>query len=203
MTGAHSQSLPPPLIPTNPSDAPESSSARSAAPAPAASFRLVLAESDVLTASLVEHRVEAAGGSVARCESVEAALKAVAEDAPDALVVETRLPGGGGFALLQRLRQQEASRFLPVVFVSWPGNEQDLVRAFESGADDYLLKPFPPAELVARVRRHVERFRTWEEERAADVFRLANAAATEPGTNRRYGSAPLSLQAQPLEAEDA
>jgi two-component system phosphate regulon response regulator PhoB len=164
---------------------------------------LVLAESDPLTASLVEHRVEAAGGTVVRCESVGAALNAIAEDAPDAVVVEARLPGGGGFSLLQRLRQREETRFLPVVFVSWPGNEQDVVRAFESSADDYLLKPFAPTELVARVRRHVERYRTWEEERAADTFRLAGAAAAEPGFVGRYTPPHARRQAQPVEADDA
>lgn len=167
-------------------------------PTESASLRLVLAESDVLTASLIEHRVEAVGGSAIRCESVETALRAVAQEAPDAVVVESRLPGGGGFALLQRLRQQDASRFLPVVFVSWPGNEQDVVRAFESGADDYLLKPFPPNELIARVRRHVERYRTWEEERTASAFRLAEA-----GIAGRYGSLSAPHWLRAVEGEGA
>lgn len=72
----------------------------------------------------------------------------------DVMVLDVRLPGESGFAFLARLRQQ---RTLPVIFLSGEARTQDRIRGLDVGADDYLVKPFEPDELLARIRALLRR----------------------------------------------
>lgn len=72
---------------------------------------------------------------------------------PDLVLLDVMLPYVDGFALVALLRQQAAWKTTPVIMLTAKTQEQDIVRALQAGANDYILKPFQPAELLARVKR--------------------------------------------------
>ena len=108
-----------------------------------------------------EANVSAVGGLLARdgfdvapCLSGKEALAGIAADPPDLLLLDMRMPGMDGFEVLGALRADEATRDLPVIFLTADHERESLVRAFSSGAVDYVTKPFVPEELLSRVRAH-------------------------------------------------
>jgi two-component system KDP operon response regulator KdpE len=107
------------------------------------------------------------GYEVLEAASAEAALRAAAERAPDLVVLDLGLPDREGFDVLARLR--EWSR-VPVIVLSVRSREDEKVRAFELGADDYVVKPFGMPELLARVRTALRR--RLEAEAPAPVLRV-------------------------------
>lgn len=73
--------------------------------------------------------------------------------APDAVILDAMLPGVDGYEVLERLRAHDRHADVPVIMVTGMGLEDNVVRGFEVGADDYVTKPFSPSELVARLGR--------------------------------------------------
>ena len=92
-------------------------------------------------------------------ESIADGRKAVERidsgDAVDLVLLDVMLPYTDGFELLERLRGHDAWKRVPVIILTSRTREHDAVRALSLGADDYLTKPFSPAELVARIRRRI------------------------------------------------
>lgn len=72
---------------------------------------------------------------------------------PDVVILDIMLPRVDGFALLRKIRQKPSWKEVPVLMLSALGDEQNIVRALDAGANDYVQKPFKPEELKARVRR--------------------------------------------------
>lgn len=97
-----------------------------------------------------------AGFDVVPCFSGIEALDRIAADAPDLVLLDMRMPHMDGFQVLESLRGDDATRALPVIFLTADNERESLVRAFSSGAVDYVTKPFVPEELLARVRTHAE-----------------------------------------------
>jgi two-component system sensor histidine kinase/response regulator len=97
-----------------------------------------------------------AGFDVAPCYSGIEALDRVAVGAPDLILLDMRMPVMDGFQVLEKLRADPKTRELPVIFLTADHERDSLVRAFGSGAVDYVTKPFVPEELLARVRTHAE-----------------------------------------------
>ena len=107
---------------------------------------------------LLQHQLTAAGFEVTAVESGQAAVRVLGDDAdPDLLVTDIMMPRLDGTQLLRKIRRGElpVPADLPVVVLSSRGREADVRGGFESGADDYITKPFRGGDLVARVRRHV------------------------------------------------
>jgi DNA-binding response OmpR family regulator len=130
--------------------------ARPGEPAPAAppaARRVLVVEDDPLITAMVRHRLDRAGFAVELAGDGEAALAAARRQPPDLVVLDLNLPLMNGFQVLERLRADPGSRAVPVLILTASGGEKDLVRAFGLGADDYLVKPFSPSELLARVQR--------------------------------------------------
>ena len=71
----------------------------------------------------------------------------------DLAILDVKVPGMDGFELLERLREIERLSDVPIIMLTGMGSETDVIRGLELGADDYMLKPFSPSELLARVRR--------------------------------------------------
>ena len=113
---------------------------------------VLIADADTLTASLLRHRLERDGWPVTVVDDGEAALDVLARVPTALAVLSIRLPGIGGFELLRRIRTFDPPQ-PTVLLLSYSSNERDLVRAFDLGADDYLLKPVSPLEFLARARR--------------------------------------------------
>ena len=97
-----------------------------------------------------------AGFDVVPCFSGTDALARMAASLPDLVLLDMRMPVMDGFQVLERLRADEVARDVPVIFLTADHERESLVRAFSSGAVDYITKPFVPEELLARVRTHAE-----------------------------------------------
>jgi adenylate cyclase len=92
------------------------------------------------------------GYSVVTATSGAEALQKVKTDAPDLILLDILMPGMSGFEVVQRLRADPHTRFLPIVMVTALGAQEEKVKAIESGADDFLTKPVNQLELLARVK---------------------------------------------------
>lgn len=113
---------------------------------------VVLADDDPEVSRIVDAQMRAAGYKTTLAYDGEQALAAVASQRPDVLVMDMMMPKMTGFDVLTKLRQSKDYKPL-IVVLSARGREQDVTRAFELGADDYITKPFSPQELLARVAR--------------------------------------------------
>jgi len=123
--------------------------------------RILMVEDEMTTSTLVQHRLSREGMEVVHETDGGDALHRIQDEAAppgfDLVLLDVNLPGAGGFQLLQAIRDRPGWRELPVVMLTGLGREADIVRAFEAGADDYMVKPFSPTELLARVQRLLRR----------------------------------------------
>ncbi|HKA02950.1 MAG TPA: response regulator transcription factor [Acidimicrobiales bacterium] len=115
---------------------------------------IVVAEDDASIADLLDLYLRDAGFRPLLASSGERALQLVNQHRPVLVVIDVGLPGMDGFELCERIRETKA---LPVVFVTARDAETDRVHGLELGGDDYVVKPFSPRELVARVRAILRR----------------------------------------------
>ena len=122
------------------------------APAASADRVVVVAEDDPDVTRIVDAQVRAAGYAAILAFDGEEALAAVRNHTPDVLVLDLMMPKLNGFDVLTAIRDSAAPR-PRIIVLSARGREQDVVRAFELGADDYMTKPFNPQELMARITR--------------------------------------------------
>jgi DNA-binding response OmpR family regulator len=114
---------------------------------------ILLAEDDELTATLIKDRLLRNGFEVVHCTNGYEALE-VAETQPFVLaILDVKMPRMDGFELLAKLRKLPQLMDMPIMMLTGMGSEHDVVRGFDLGADGYVLKPFSPAELVARIDR--------------------------------------------------
>jgi DNA-binding response OmpR family regulator len=143
-----------PARPTPPEPAPTQVAKQAGERAPQ---RILMVEDDETTVALVRHRLEREGIEVvhrSRGTDVPELLTMDGQGpAYDLVLLDVKVPGLGGFELLEELRSRPAWKDVPVVMLTGMGRESDVVRAFALGANDYVLKPFSPVELLARVNR--------------------------------------------------
>ncbi|MDP8242713.1 MAG: response regulator [Candidatus Hinthialibacter antarcticus] len=114
---------------------------------------LLLAEDDELIASIIKHRLGREGFEVAHFTDGESALNAAQERLYSIVVLDVKMPVMDGFEVLSRLRETSEYAKRPIVLLTAMGSEKDIVRGFKLGANDYILKPFSPVQLLARVQR--------------------------------------------------
>ncbi len=120
-------------------------------------MRILVVDDEEDLVDLVAYNLEAAGFETARALTGHEALRAAAEVRPDLVVLDVMLPDLQGFEVLRILRSRDATREVPVILLTARGGEPDRLAGFELGADDYVVKPFSPRELVARVRAVLKR----------------------------------------------
>lgn len=80
---------------------------------------------------------------------------------PDLVLLDWMLPGGSGLQFIKHLKREAMTRDIPVMMLTARGEEEDRVRGLETGADDYITKPFSPKELVARIKAVLRRISLW------------------------------------------
>jgi two-component system KDP operon response regulator KdpE len=115
---------------------------------------VLVVDDDPLIVRLVRTHLDRAGYRVLSAARGEQALDVAATDRPDLVVLDLMLPDMDGYEVCRQLRE---SSFVPVVMLTARGQQADTLHGFEVGADDYLTKPFAPAELVARVQAVLRR----------------------------------------------
>ena len=121
-------------------------------------YILVVEDEDAL-ATLLHYNLEKEGYEVALAPDGEEALTQIKERLPDLVILDWMLPKVSGIEVCRRLRARPETRNVPIIMLTARGEESDRIRGLDTGADDYLVKPFAMSELSARVRAVLRRLR--------------------------------------------
>ncbi|WP_420594814.1 response regulator transcription factor [Deinococcus sp.] len=148
---------------------------------------VVVIEDESTVQGVLKFHLERAGMQVSAFAAVEDGLKAL--EKADVLVLDWMLPGESGLSFLRRLRADPELRKLPVLMLTARAAEAERVEGLESGADDYLTKPFSAAELVARVRALLRRTQA----EAVQLITLGPLSIDAPAAEARISGAALNL----------
>ncbi|WP_294011602.1 phosphate regulon transcriptional regulator PhoB [Sphingomonas sp.] len=125
----------------------------------AGSKRLLLVEDDPALAEMVKYHFGREGFTVTSTAAGDEALILVDEVKPDLVILDWMIEGISGIEVCRRLRRRPATRNLPIMMLTARGEEDDRVRGLETGADDFVTKPFSPKELIARANALLRRAR--------------------------------------------
>jgi two-component system phosphate regulon response regulator PhoB len=121
--------------------------------------KLLLVEDDPALTDLLKWHFEREDFDVAHTGDGDEALRLAAETVPDIILLDWMIEGISGIEVCRRVRAAPETASVPIIMLTGRGEEADRVRGFETGADDYVTKPFSPRELVARVRAVLRRAR--------------------------------------------
>src|SRR3954465_7465076 len=119
--------------------------------------RLLLVEDDPALTDLLKWHFEREDFNVEHTPDGEEALLFATESAPDIILLDWMIEGISGLEVCRRLRRTAETANVPIIMLTGRGEEADRVRGLETGADDYVTKPFSPRELVARVKAVLRR----------------------------------------------
>jgi two-component system phosphate regulon response regulator PhoB len=119
--------------------------------------RVLVVEDEPDIAALIAYQLTREGFRVETAGTGMEALQAIARDIPDLVVLDRMLPGLTGDEVLLRLKEESATSNIPVLVLTAKREQEDRIKGFELGADDYLAKPFSPRELVLRVQAILRR----------------------------------------------
>ncbi|KZX93186.1 MULTISPECIES: phosphate regulon transcriptional regulator PhoB [unclassified Sulfitobacter] len=121
--------------------------------------QVLLVEDEPAQREVLAYNLEAEGFEVRRAEDGEEAMLLVSEAAPDLVILDWMMPLMSGIEVCRQLKSRESTRHIPVIMLSARSEEVDTVRGLETGADDYVIKPYNLRELMARVRTQLRRTR--------------------------------------------
>jgi two-component system phosphate regulon response regulator PhoB len=121
--------------------------------------RILVVEDDDALGTLLRYNLEREGYVVALATDGEEALIQAEEQLPDLVILDWMLPKVSGIEVCRRLRQKPQSRNVPIIMLTARGEESDRIRGLDTGADDYVVKPFAVTELSARIRAVLRRLR--------------------------------------------
>ena len=126
-------------------------------------MKVLVVDDDRVVADLVAFTIRRAGYEAILANDAASTLRRWSEDRPDLIILDINLPGTAqlkdGFAICQHIRRQS---HVPIILLTVRGEENDIVHGLEAGADDYILKPFSPRQLIARVQAVLRRGRALE-----------------------------------------
>ncbi len=142
--------------------------------------RILLVEDEAPIREMLEFVLEQSGFETQQAEDYQVALDLIQEPYPDLILLDWMLPGGSGVQLAKKLKQHDFTRDIPVIMLTARGEEEDKVRGLDSGADDYITKPFSPKELVARIKAVMRRVTPT----AAEETIAINGLALDPVSHR-------------------
>lgn len=120
---------------------------------------VLIVEDEAAQREVLAYNLEAEGFRVSRADNGDEALLCVDEDAPDVIVLDWMMPNLSGIEVCRRLKIKPETRAIPIIMLSARSEEVDKVRGLETGADDYVVKPYSVSELMARVRTQLRRVR--------------------------------------------
>ena len=118
---------------------------------------ILVVEDEAPLVTLLRYNLEREGFSVFEAQDGDEALNQARERKPDLVLLDWMLPLVSGIEVCRQLRRHPETRAIPIVMLTARGEQGDKLRAFDNGADDYVSKPFSPAELIARIRAVLRR----------------------------------------------
>ena len=161
---------------------------------------VLIIEDDEMTRALLRRAFDRAGARVVEAEDGRAGMRAIYSDKPDVVLLDVEMPVIDGFGALERIRELSN---VPVMMITSHSAQDDKLRAFESGADDYVTKPFDPAEVVARTKALTRRAGADGSRAPAgasdDLYADENLTVDFAGVEARVGGAGEALQLTPLQ----
>ena len=141
---------------------------------------ILIVEDDPAIRELLTVNLEASAHRVIEAGSAEDAEAAMVHNLPDLILLDWMLPGRSGPQFAQRIRATEQTKDVPIIMLTARTDEQDRITGLEIGADDYMVKPFSPRELVARIKAVLRRRKPQLTEDKVDV----NGLVLDPVTHR-------------------
>ena len=120
---------------------------------------VLIVEDEAALVELLSYNLEKNGFRTSIARDGEEAILAIAETKPDLVLLDWMLPYVSGIEICRRPRRDPETRELPIILLTARGEEGDRIRGLDSGADDYIVKPFSPSELIARVKAVIRRAR--------------------------------------------
>lgn len=118
---------------------------------------VLVVEDEPAIQELIAYNLKQAGHQPLRADNAEHALRLVQEALPDLVLLDWMLPGLSGIELARRLRADRRTKAIPIIMLTARADEQDKLTGLDTGADDYITKPFSPRELTARVKAVLRR----------------------------------------------
>ncbi|MEC9177380.1 MAG: phosphate regulon transcriptional regulator PhoB [Pseudomonadota bacterium] len=126
---------------------------------------VLIVEDEAALVTMLRYNLESEGYRVSEAIDGEEAILLVIEEPPDLILLDWMLPSLSGIEVGRRIRRNESARDVPIIMLTARGEDSDRVRGLDSGADDYITKPFSPRELMARVRAVLRRSQPSDNER--------------------------------------
>jgi len=130
--------------------------------------QILVVEDETAIREMITFVLEQNGFNAIEAEDYDFALEKVVEPYPDLILLDWMLPGGSGIKLAKALKQNEYTRSIPIIMLTARADEDDKVKGFEVGVDDYITKPFSPKELIARIKAVIRRVSPTSLEEAID-----------------------------------
>ncbi|MBJ6371376.1 phosphate regulon transcriptional regulator PhoB [Sedimentitalea arenosa] len=120
---------------------------------------VLVVEDEPAQREIISYNLESEGFRVIQAEDGNEALLLIKEEEPDLILLDWMLPGTSGIEICRRIKLNPSLRMIPVIMLSARSEEVDRVRGLETGADDYICKPYSLVEMIARVKAHLRRSR--------------------------------------------
>ena len=137
--------------------------------------KILIVEDDLLAAELERDYLEVSGYEVELCSNGEEGYRKAMSGKYNLLLLDIMLPGMSGFEICWRIRRIQ---HIPIIMVTAKTEDVDMIRGLGLGADDYIMKPFNPAELVARVKAHIRIHELLLEESGAEEQEIRHRERT-------------------------
>jgi two-component system phosphate regulon response regulator PhoB len=150
---------------------------------------ILIVDDEAAIREMIRVALEMAEFDCLEAANAQEAHAAVVDHRPDIILLDWMLPGTSGIELLRRLQRDDLARGVPVIMLTAKGEEDNKIQGLESGADDYITKPFAPRELVARIKAVMRRSGSLEDESAIEVQGLR----LDPASHRVF------IRQQPVE----
>ncbi len=157
---------------------------------------ILVVEDEPAIQELVSYNLEIAGHRALRADNAEQALEMVRGEVPDLVVLDWMLPGMSGIEFARRLRADKRTQAVPLIMLTARADESDKLTGLETGADDYLTKPFSPRELNARVKAVLRRRapQATDDVIEVDGLRLDPASHRVTGNGRQLSLGPTEFR---------
>ena len=142
--------------------------------------RILVVEDETAIREMICFVLEQNGFQSIEAEDYDSALSFLIDPYPDLVLLDWMIPGGSGLQVIKQMKRDSNTRDIPIIMLTAKGEEEDKVQGLETGADDYVIKPFSPKELVARVKAILRRLSPMS---AEDIIEF-NGLSLDPVSHR-------------------